>query len=315
VTSLPISVVVLTLNEERNIGDCLGSVVGWANEVVVVDSGSGDRTVAIAESRGARVVGHPFDSHSSQWSWALDCSGLQSPWVFGLDADQRATPELVESLRRTFSESGPRNRAIVGFYVSRRQVFRGRWIMHGGYYPKYLLKLFRADAVYFDEHDLMDHHFYVRGETAKLAGDIIEDNANEQAISFWVAKHNRYAALVAREELARQASASAWPQSPALFRSPDQRVMWLKQRWYGLPLYIRPALYFVYRYALRRGFLDGKQGFIFHFMHAFWYRLLVDINLDEIRNRPGISRNEGLVPDESSTRRPSQPTLSDEALL
>jgi hypothetical protein len=145
-----------------------------------------------------------------------------------------------------------------------------------------LLKLFRKDSVYFDAYDLLDHHFYVRGEVARLKHDLVEDNKNEWNIEFWIDKHNRYAARHAREELARRTGHAAWPQNPSLYGSPDQRVMWLKQRWYQLPLYVRPVLYFTYRYVFRRGFLDGKQGFIFHFLQGFWYRLLVDVHLDEM---------------------------------
>ena len=72
---------------------------------------------------------------------------------------------------------------------------------------------------------------------------------------------------------------------PSLFGTPDQRILWLKERWYGMPLYVRPFIYFFYRYILRLGFLDGKEGFVFHFLQAFWYRLLVDMNLDDLRRR------------------------------
>jgi hypothetical protein len=203
--------------------------------------------------------------------------------VLGLDADQRLSPELRESLQALFTTHRDRLRGIDGVYLNRRQVFRGRWIRHGGYYPKYLLKLFRPEAVRVDADDLLDHHFYVPGRTLCVRGDLIEANAKEDAIAFWIDKHNRYAILHAREELLRRTGSTSPPIRPAFFGSPDQRVLWLKQRWYTLPLYLRPVLYFLYRYILRLGFRDGKEGFIFHFLHGFWYRLLVDINLDELR--------------------------------
>jgi glycosyltransferase involved in cell wall biosynthesis len=279
---LPITAIVLTYNEERNLPDCLASLAGWVGEIFVVDSGSDDATPAIAGQHGARIVQHPFETHSRQWTWALAHLPLRHEWVLGLDADQRVTPELRAELARLFQGAPGRLDGLDGLYVKRRQVFRGRWIKHGAYYPKYLLKLFRRDKVQFDERDLMDHHFYVAGPTAKLSEDIVEDNRKEDEIAFWVAKHNRYAPLHAREELLRRREADAWPIHPSLFGSPDQRVIWLKQRWYHLPLFARPFVYFVYRYFFRLGFLDGKQGFIFHFLQGFWYRLLVDIHLDEM---------------------------------
>ena len=119
------------------------------------------------------------------------------------------------------------------------------------------------------------------GPTAILEGDLIEENRNENAIAVWIAKHNRYAVRQAREEAARSADPDRRP--TRAFGSPDERTRWRKRIWYRMPLYARPFGYFLYRYVLRLGFLDGKEGFIFHFMQAFWYRLLVDINRDELR--------------------------------
>ena len=279
---LPITAIVLTYNEERNLPDCLASLAGWTGEIFVVDSGSDDATLAIAERYGAQIVAHPFETHARQWTWALANLPIAHEWVLGLDADQHVTPELRDELAQRFGPGHASLAGIDGFYVKRRQIFRGRWIKHGTYYPKYLLKLFRPDKVKFDERDLMDHHFYVAGPTAQLEHDIVEDNQKENDIAFWVAKHNRYAPLHAQEELLRRREIDAWPIRAALFGSPDQRVVWLKQRWYHLPLFLRPLIYFFYRYLLRLGFLDGKQGFIFHFLQGFWYRVLVDIHLDEL---------------------------------
>jgi glycosyltransferase involved in cell wall biosynthesis len=282
--------VVLTFNEAANLPACLASLRGLAHQLYVVDSGSTDATLEIARAGGARVLHHPFRSHAAQWKWAL--ANLARPcWVLGLDADQRLTPELREELARLFGPEPGRLRGKQGFYVKRRQVFRGRWIKHGGYYPKYLLKLFLSTHVVIDDRDLIDHHFYVPGAVGKLEYDLIEENKKEDDIAFWVEKHNRYAALHAREELVRRRGTdSTWPIRPSPVGTPDQRVLWLKLRWYRLPLYVRPVLLFFYRYVLRRGFLDGRQGFVFHVLQGFWYRLLVDVHLDQLRSgarRPG----------------------------
>lgn len=288
-TQLPVSVIILTHNEEQNLPDCLRSVTGWAGEIFVVDSGSTDATVSIAGQFGATVIDHPFETHGKQWAWALRNVPFTSEWVFGLDADQRVTPELRDELSQRLRQ--PERLADVdGMFVKRRQIFRGRWIRHGGYYPKYLLKIFRPQKVLFDDRDLMDHHFYIDGQVLKLNHDIVEANRKEDDIAFWIEKHNRYAVLHAREELLRQRQSSAWLLRAALFGNPDQRVIWLKRRWYRLPLYVRPFLYFFLRYVVQRGFLDGKQGFIFHFLQGFWYRLLVDIHLDEQLRIEGIAR-------------------------
>ena len=273
----PVAVVVLTWNEEANLEACLASVHDWCGELFVVDSTSTDGTVDIARRFGATVVTHPFTTHTMQWRWALGALGIQSPWVLALDADQRVSPELAESMRRTVAADD--GKAVDGYYLSRRQIFRGRWIRHGGYYPKYLLKFFRRGASRLDPQDLVDHHFLVDGHVGTLSGDLIEDNANERRISDWIAKHNRYARLQAEEERARLAAGA--PEGRP-FGHRDERLRWVKRLWRRSPLYFRPFAYFGYRYVLRLGFLDGREGFVFHFMQALWYRLLVDINREEL---------------------------------
>jgi len=278
---LPISAIVLTYNEERNLRACLDSLAGWVTDLYVVDSGSRDGTIAIAESLGATVVAHPFETHTRQWRWALANLPLRTEWVIALDADQRLTPELQAALADAFGSGGTSGSAD-GYFLNRRQVFRGRWIKHGGYYPKYLLKVFRRGAMTLDDGDLVDHHFHVTGRLIRLPGDLIEDNRNEAQIADWIAKHNRYARLQATQELHGLGRGP----KPAVWGSPDQRTAWMKSVWNRLPLYLRPFLYFFYRYVLRLGFLDGKEGFVFHFMQAYWYRLLVDINRDEQSHPP-----------------------------
>jgi hypothetical protein len=227
----------------------------------------------------------------------LSHAGVESEWVLGLDADQALTPELADEIARVFRDPAASAGDVRGYYIKRRQVFRGRWIRHGGYYPKYLLKLFRRDSVLLDEGDLVDHHFYVAGRTAKLAHDLVERNRKEDDITFWAAKHVRYAALMAQEEIRREAETRRSVR-PAALGSPDERVAWLKNRWRRLPLFVRPFLYFFYRYFVRLGFLDGKEGLVFHFLQACWFRFLVDVNLDQLRRE----RAAGTLPPDAPAR-------------
>ena len=290
---VPITVVIPTLQEELNLGACLASVAGWVERIVIVDSGSNDGTLSIAAEYGAQILTHPFDTHARQWRWTIeflrqDVTMRADRWVLGLDADQRVSPELRDELLTLFSspsQSGKRT-ATAGFYIKRRQVFRGQWIRRGGYYPKYLLKLFRLNVVQFDDADLVDHHFYVDGKVTTLKNDLIEENHKENDIFFWVEKHCRYAAKLAEEEHGRYSLGGhrSSPLSAAAFGSHDQRTLWLKRCWSKLPLFVRPFLYFLYRYVCRLGFLDGKQGLIFHFLHACWFRFLVDVYLDQLEN-------------------------------
>lgn len=282
---LPIAVVVLTYNEEQNLPHCLASVTGWVGETFVVDSGSTDRTVEIADHYGARVVTHPFESHARQWNWALQNLPIRSAWILGLDADQQVTSALRHELQQLLTDPAIVDGGPAGYFVKRKNIFRGQWIKYGGYYPKYLLKLFRRRDAWVDERDLVDHHFRVHGKVALLQHDMVENNRNEADISAWVEKHCRYAALQAQEELSRTRHGVKIGIIEALRGSPDDRVQWLKSIWGKQPLYVRPFLLFLYRYIARLGFLDGKAGFIFHFLQGFWYRLLVDIKLDDLRQQ------------------------------
>lgn len=278
-TKAPISAVILTRDEEGNLPSCLASLRAVVDEIHVVDSGSTDATLSIAQAQGAHVVEHEFRGHNQQWQWALTELPLRNEWVLGLDADQRLTPELAAELRALFT-TPPNDYA--GFYVARRNIFRGRWIKWGGYYPKYLLKLFRRSAIRFEDADLLDHHFRVEGRTAKLRNDIIEENRKEENIDFWITKHLQYADLLAQEEVRRSAGSRPVLVKASALGTPDERAEWMKGTWNRLPHFIRPAGYFIWRYFFRLGFLDGKEGFTFHFLHAFWFRLIADLKLDEM---------------------------------
>jgi glycosyltransferase involved in cell wall biosynthesis len=273
-----LSAFVLTRNEETNLERCLETVVGWCNDIYVVDSLSTDGTVEIAKRYGAKVYQHAFEGHTKQRAWALRNLPFQNEWVFALDADHRVTPQLQSELIEVFEEPPTH---VKGFFVNRRQIFRGRWMRFGGYYPKYQMKLFRHADAYLDD-DEFDYRFYVSGGTAKLRHDILEANENEWKISFFIEKHNRFATELAIEEIKRRNGELKYLVKVSPLGNPDQRVLWLKTKWNSLPLYLRPFLLFVYRYFLRLGFLDGKEGFIFYFLQSFWFRLLVDIRREEL---------------------------------
>jgi glycosyltransferase involved in cell wall biosynthesis len=251
-----------------------------------VDSGSTDATASIATDLGATVFVHPFESHANQWMWALTTLPLATEWVIAIDADQRLTPELAKEIRSMFDSEAPElPDDLNGIYLNRRYIFRGRWLRHGGLYPKYLLKMFRRQHVELDPHDLLDHHFYVRGQTRSLKHDLVELNHKEDEIVFWSSKHLRYADALAREEYLREFGHAKRPVKGSLFGNPDQFIIALKGFWNCLPRFLRPFLYFFYRYIIRFGWLDGKQGLIFHVFQALWFRLLVDTRFEELRHQ------------------------------
>jgi hypothetical protein len=168
-----------------------------------------------------------------------------------------------------------------GFYIRRSQIFRGKPLRFGGYGSKYLMKLFRRGKSSLDPVE-QDTRVYVRGKVGRLRSPLAEWNRKEDFILFYLEKHLRYAQAFAREELERRTRNLAWKATPRFFGTPDERILWLKDRYYRMPLYLRPFLYFFYRYFVLFGILDGKTGFIFHFLQAFWFRLIVDIRLEEL---------------------------------
>ena len=274
--------VVITFNEQQNIDRTVSTLARICRQVLVVDSGSTDDTVVRARAHGAKVVVHPFSSHAAQWAFALE-QVEGTPWVLALDADQAPDDELAQALER-ISQEAPA--AAAGVYLNRLTVFRGQPLRHGGLFPKWMLKMFRPEAVALDASDLFDLRFGVRGEVLRASGVLIEDNRKEDDIDFWLSKHVRYASLLAREELRRRKALATYVDPPSMFGTPDQRLLYMKSIWDRLPRYWRAVAYFAFRYLLRLGFLDGRRGFQFHLLQALWFRTLVDIHLDALEQRP-----------------------------
>jgi glycosyltransferase involved in cell wall biosynthesis len=276
----PYSFIILTYNEEIHLPRLLASMAGLNAPVFVLDSGSTDNTISIAQQAGANTAHHPFVNHPLQWDYALKTFSIKTTWVICLDADQVITTELY-ALLLNFKDEGYSH--VNGIYFNRKNFYKGKWIKYGGYYPFYLLKMFRYDIGYSDLNENMDHRFIVPGNTIIWNnGHILEENLKENNISFWIAKHNQYSDLLAHEELERLMKLRVQTIKPYFWGSPDERTAWLKQLWWQLPRYIRPILYFIYRIIFKLGVLDGRTGIIFHFMQGFWFRLVVDIKIDEL---------------------------------
>ena len=274
------SFIILTFNEEMHLPRLLNSIRNLKAAVYILDSGSTDQTLAIAQSFGAQVQQHPFSNHPQQWHHALKIFDIKTPWVIGLDADQIVSKELKHRLLEFKAEN---HQHIDGIYFNRKNYFKGKWIKNGGYYPFYLLKMFRYTAGYSDLNERMDHRFIVPGKTEIWKdGYLVEENLKESSISFWISKHNTYSDLLAIEEVERRQQIRHQTIKPLVWGTPDQRTAWLKRLWWQMPLFIRPFIYFTYRYIFRLGILDGYQGFIFHFLQGFWFRLIIDIKIKEI---------------------------------
>jgi glycosyltransferase involved in cell wall biosynthesis len=276
---VPVTSIILTYNEEVNIKACLQSIADWSQEIFIVDSGSTDRTLEICRKYTDRVCFHPYVDHASQWDWVLNNIPINCEWVMPLDADHVVTETLKQQINQVVINT---DQPINGYFARHQYFFWG--VPMRGFKP-YSLRLFRYLKTSIDHSELVDFRFVVQGKTGMLSGAVHEINNKELSVDFWIYKHQKFSSRIAVEEVLRRFGRLKWSFRPRFFGNPDERIIWLKNVWYHLPLYVRPFLYFFYRYFLRLGFLDGTTGFVYHFLHAFWYRLMVDIKISELRQR------------------------------
>lgn len=268
---VPISVLVLTLDEEPNIAECLASVA-FCDDVVVLDSGSSDRTVEIATSAGARVVVRSFDDWSSQQNWALASIRFEHPWLLQLDADERVTERLKDELLAiaTGGRDGP-----VAYYCGRENHFMGRWIRHA-FPPGWVMRFFLPGAVRFRR--LVNPVAIVEGRHGYLRERLLHFNFSK-GVGEWIAKHNRYSALEAIEGM-RVLDEGTGFSIRSLAGDPVRRRAILKRAAFALPG--RPVLKFLYQYLWCRGFLDGVPGLYYCVLQAF-YELMIALKMAELR--------------------------------
>jgi len=275
-----VAVIVLTHNEERNIAQALDSVSGWANEIFVLDSFSTDRTLEIVRPYGCHVAQHRFESYSKQRNHALDHLPIRSEWVLFLDADEWLPDPLKQEISTILATAPEAN----GFAINRRLIWMGRWIRRG-YYPSWILRLFRRGKGRCEDREV-NEHLIVEGRTEQLQHHFIHED--RKGVTEWIAKHNTYATLEAQSLLLAEPEPTSRGIDARLFGDQAQRKRWLRHRvWNRLPPLVRPFLYFTSRYILKGGFLDGRQAFIYHFLQALWFRLLIDIKYLELKRQGG----------------------------
>lgn len=221
-----ISVVIITRDEENNLPRSLKSVA-WAGDIVLVDSGSTDRTIAIAEAAGARVLRTEWRGfgHSKQ----IGVNAASGEWILSVDADEEVSPMLAAQIQKAVNSDD----GTVGYYVPRLTRFLGRWMRHGGWYPDYVLRLFRKDAGRFSD-NIVHESVLVDGSTRRLSEDLL--HYCYPTMDNYISKMNRYTSLAALE----------------LHRS-GQRAGLVR-------LLVNPLAKFVKQYFLRAGFLDGAEG-------------------------------------------------------
>lgn len=268
-----LSVIILTYNEELHIRRCIQSIKSLASEVIVVDSYSADNTVQIAEELGATVYQRAFKNQADQFQWAIDNCPINTEWILRLDADETIGEDLAKNIGAYLESDGNGSNGAI---FNRRQIFLGRWVRYGGRYPLPMLRLFRRGTAHVEQKWMDEHIVLDDGQSITLDGEFCDDNLN--SVSWFVDKHNKYAT----REMVDIILSRIYPQySRKISEGTGFSIRFkrlLKENIYlKLPYFVRPFLYFLYRYIFQLGFLDGASGFAYHFMQGFWYRALVDL--------------------------------------
>lgn len=287
------SVLILAKNEERDLPDCLRSL-GGLDDVVVLDSFSTDRTEAIARDAGARFERRAFDDFASQRNHALDRIGFRNRWVFHLDADERMTPALLAECEEIARADG---RGHDGFHVASRMMLRGRWIRRASGFPAWQMRFARVGSVRFVQHG----HGQREAPGARIGylREPLIHHSFSKGLDDWFARHDRYSTAEAeqnvRELLAMESSDPA--SLPSLLRDlvrhdPVTRRRALKRLSVRLPA--RPALKFAWLYLARGGFLDGRAGLEYCTLMAI-YEAMIAIKTRDRLERP---RHESPLPGE-----------------
>lgn len=285
---LSLTTIILTKNEENNIEKCIRSLDGLAERIIVVDSFSDDNTKDLALSLNADVYENKFISHSNQFNWALKNCNITSEWIFRIDADEEMTAELVEE----FKEKIPQiTEGINGVFLRRRRYFMGRWIKHGDVYPEKVMRLFRTGTAESEDRTMDEHIVLKFGDAIEFESDFEDKDTKD--LTFWINKHNWYSNKESAEFIKIYTEQSSNNELHGkILGNQCERRRWLKNKiYYKIPLFVRPIFYFIYRYFFKLGFLDGKEGLIYHVLQAFWYRFLVDAKIYEVKK----SNHESIV--------------------
>ena len=274
-----ISVLILTLNEERNLPACL-EAVKWSNDIVVLDDGSTDRTVEIAEAFGARVVRHSAGGERAQREYSIRKIPFRYPWVFNPDADEIAPESLRDEMLRVVSDP---SRDEVAYRVRFRNIFMGSWLKHSSLYPTWVVRLFKPEKVSFErETNLI---YVIDGKCGYLSNDYYHYSLNK-GLSAWFDKHNRYSDGEAVEALKSAGTGKIDWAGLIAFRDQIRRRKALKNLAWHVPC--RSVFVFFYLYFFRLGFLDGIAGLNFCFLRTI-YEYMIDLKVcEKKRNNKGL---------------------------
>lgn len=263
-----LTAIILTRNEEDFIGDCISSISKVAKRIIIVDSFSEDKTVEIAKSLGAEVHQHEFFNYSKQYKYAVDVANVQTKWILRIDADERLTDESAVELEKLCNDN--QNTDVTGIVLRFYNMFLGKPMLHGGMYPWKKLSVYKTGVGDIEDRNMDEHIILSQGRTIEAKED--SKHLAFRGLTFFTNKCNWYSTREAMDY---------FEQIETTDQNASFKTQFKMKVYYKFPLGFRSWAYYFYRYYIRLGFLDGKEGKIFAFLHAYWYRFLVDAKIYE----------------------------------
>jgi glycosyltransferase involved in cell wall biosynthesis len=279
-----ISIIILTYNEEENLVATLESIKDFTDDIIIVDSYSKDKTKELCESYGCQVFENPFINQAIQFNWALDHVPIKYDWVMRMDSDEILPLKLQAEIKSRVGQEADIN----GYYLNRRMYWMNHWLRYGRMYPHYILRIFKKGEGRYEEKT--EEHLLVKGNIAFMKNDFLEDNRKNN-LDYFTEKH----LSTARGELAEIIKPTEGGDflEANLFGNKINRTRWFKEKVYSrVPLFVRPFLYFIYRYFFCFGFLDGLPGLTWHILQGFWYRFYIDAKVYENKSEWQKKRND-----------------------
>jgi len=272
---IPVSVLILTKNEEKDLPACLESVA-WSDDIHLYDSCSDDNTVNIAQEFGAHITERPFDNWSAHQNWGLTNIPFKYEWVFYIDADERMSDSLITAINTAILQV---DQKVNGFRVQRRDFFLGKWLKHVQTTP-YYIRLFRPDKVHYER--LVNPVTIVDGAVGQLSG-YLDHYPFSKGISHWLNRHNNYSTFEAKQIYENQLNNEVFSIFKAFIAKDFQtRRYHQKELFYRLPA--RPLIKFFILYFLKQGFLDGSPGFTYAVLQSI-YEYMIILKFHELKTQ------------------------------
>jgi len=273
-----ITAIILTKNEEINICDCINSIKGIVKRIVVIDSYSDDNTVELAIKNGAEVYQNKFENYSKQYMYGIEMANIDTIWTLRIDADERLTQESARELAELCNDNMDTD--VNGIVLRFKKNFLGKDLYHGGVYPWSKMNCYKTSYGKIENRNMDEHIVLSQGKVIKMKCDCLHFDFKN--LEYFINKHNWYSS---RETVDYYEKLEDESQEDEELKTKIKMYLY-----YKLPGGLRAHLYYIYRYYFRLGFLDGKEGQIYAFLQAYWYRYLVDAKIYECK-KMGIRYN------------------------